>query len=420
MGRVKANYRLIITCISIFLITFAAGAFIGNHLQVGPFDRSITAKAERGKQINILFMGIDARKMETNSRSDTMILASIDSKAKKIAMVWIPRDTRVEVKRNHYDKINSVNYLQGPEAACKVVGDLLDIRVDHYVVTNFAGFAKIIDILDGVTLDVETDMFHKDPDPQLRINLSRGVQKLNGQDALGYVRYRGTPTADIGRTGRQQKFIKALAQEMLQGKTILKLPELLPELVKNVHTNIPVTDMMTMAKLAKDFDSLEIYTQTLPGYSYTDRQTGASYWEADPKIAAGIIDDLFAGKKYDVAQDPPNWVKKKPEIKLDPVVEEEPEITENGEEGTGELSGEQPGDPSNPEPTEGQPLPGDKLPGETGTEPVVEPGEKPETGTDNIHTPPGDSGEIPSPQQSEQPAPLPQPASIDNTSIHGY
>jgi LCP family protein required for cell wall assembly len=417
VGRVKANYRLILTCVTIFLATFTAGAFIGNHLQVGPFDRSITAKAERGKQINILFMGIDARKMETNSRSDTMILASIDTKANKIAMVWIPRDTRVEVKRNYYDKINSVNYLQGPEAACKVVGDLLDIRVDHYVVTNFAGFAKIIDILGGVTLDVETDMFHKDPDPQLRINLSQGIQKLNGQNALGYVRYRGTPTADIGRTGRQQKFIKALADEMLQGKTILKLPELLPELAKNIHTNIPLSDMMAMAKLAKDFDSLEIYTQTLPGYSYTDRQTGASYWEADHKIAAGIIDDLFAGKKYDVAQDPPNWVKKKPEIKLDPVVQEE-EITENEEDGAGELTEEQPGDPNNPEPIEGQPLPDDKLPGETGTEPVVEPEEQPGTGAEN-NAPPGDSAQIPS-LPPEQPTPLPQPAPVDNTGIQGY
>ncbi len=418
MGRVKANYRLILICVAIFLVTFAAGAFIGNHLQVGPFDRSITAKAERGKQINILFMGIDARKMETNSRSDTMILASIDTKANKIAMVWIPRDTRVEVKKNHYDKINSVNYLQGPEAACRVVGDLLDIRVDHYVVTNFAGFAKIIDILGGVTMDVERDMSHKDPDPQLRINLSQGVQKLNGQDALGYVRYRGGPTADIGRTGRQQKFIKALAQEMLQGKTIFKLPELLPELTKNIHTNIPLSDMMVMAKLAKDFDSMEIYTQTMPGYSYTDRQTGASYWEADPGIAASIINDLFAGKKHDVAQDPPDWVKKKPEIKLEPVVEEDPEVTEKEEEDTGELSGEQPGDPNNPEPIKEQPSPDDKLPGENGNEPVVQPGEHPGTGAEN-NTPPNDSIKNPL-QQPEQPVPLPESAPEDNTGIHGY
>jgi LCP family protein required for cell wall assembly len=411
VGRAKANYRLILTCITIFLATFATGAFIGNHLQVGPFDRSITAKAERGKQINILFMGIDARKMETNSRSDTIILASIDTKTKKIAMVWIPRDTRVEVKRNHYDKINSVNYLQGPEAACRVAGDLLDIRVDHYVATNFDGFARIVDILGGVTLDVPPNMTHRDPDPKLRINLPPGVQRLNGQEALGYVRYRGGPTADIGRTGRQQKFVKALAEEMFQGKTILKLPELLPELAKNVHTNIPVTDMITMAKLAKNFESMEIYTQTLPGYW----DAGASYWQADPKIAAGIIDDLFAGKKYDVAQDPPNWVKKKPEIELEPVVEEDPEVTENeGEdkEGTGDLSGEQPGDLNSDE-TDGEPLPIDKVPEET------DKGQPPGTETGNNDIPSGDSGET-LPEQQQQPTPLPEPIPGDNTGMYGY
>ncbi|HHV16030.1 MAG TPA: LCP family protein [Gelria sp.] len=404
MGWVKANFRLIAACTSIFLATFIVGAFIGNHLQVGPFDRSITAKAERGKRINVLLMGIDARGNETNSRSDTMILASIDSKAKKIAMVWIPRDTRVEVKKNHYNKINSVNYLQGPEAACRVAGDLLGIRVDHYVVTNFTGFAKIIDILGGVTLDVESNMFHEDVDSQLCINLSPGVQKFNGQDALGYVRYRGGPTADIGRTGRQQKFVKALADEMFKGRTILKLPELLPELAKNIDTNITLTDMMTMAKLGTDLDSLEIYTQTLPGYAYTDRQTGGSYWQADPKIAAGIIDDLFAGKKYDVAQDPPNWVKKQPQIKLDPVVEEDPEITDDEDEDKEDI-----GDLDNPEQTEGQPLPGDTTSGDD----IVQP----ETGADNIL--PDDSKETPTPEPEQQLTPVPELPG-DHTGMDGY
>ncbi|MGS0763730.1 LCP family glycopolymer transferase [Syntrophomonas curvata] len=418
MGRVKANYGLIILCLSVFLITFGAGAFIGNHMQVGPFDRSITAKAERGKRINILFMGIDARKTETNSRSDTMILASVDTKANKIAMVWIPRDTKVEVKRNRYDKINSVNYLQGPEAACKVAGDLLDIRVDHYVVTNFDGFARIVDILGGVTLEVPPDMKHNDPDPKLRINLSPGVRRLNGQEALGYVRFRGTPTADIGRTGRQQKFIKALAEEMLQGKTILKLPELLPELSKNVHTNIPVKDMPAMVKVARNFSSQEIYTQTLPGYSYTDRQTGASYWQADPEIAKGIIDDLFAGKKYDVAQDPPKWIKKQPQIQVQPVAEET-EDTLNEENAAGEGK-EQPEDKGNPGEVEvPSELPGDKLPGEPGREPGIQPGVQPGTDPGN-NTPPDSSGETTLPKPEEQPTPVPEPAPEDNTGVYGY
>jgi len=401
----KANSRLIILCLGVFLVTFAVGAFIGNHLQVGPFDKSIAAKTERGKRINILLMGIDARKMESNSRSDTMIVASIDPKANKIAMVWIPRDTRVEVKRNHYDKINSVNYLQGPEAACRVVSDLLDTPVDHYVVTNFAGFAKIIDILGGVTLDVEGDMFHDDPDPNLRINLRKGVQRLNGQDALRYVRYRGGPTADIGRTVRQQKFIKALAQELLQGKTILKLPELLPEIAKNVHTNIPVTDMLSIAKLAKNFASQEIITQTLPGYSYTDRATGASYWQADAEIAKGIIDDLFAGKKYDVAQDPPDWVRQKPNIELQPVVGEveEAEVIEEteGEEIEGE-EGQENSDPAN---VEGPDLPED-----------IEPGSQPSDDPENPA-----SGPEQQPVDPTNPViPPPEPEPGDNTGMEGY
>jgi LCP family protein required for cell wall assembly len=406
--RVKANYGLIILCLSVFLVTFGVGAFIGNHMQVGPFDRSITAKAERGKQINILFMGIDARKNETNSRSDTMILASVDTKANKIAMVWIPRDTRVEVKRNHYDKINSVNYLQGPEAACKVVGDLLDIRVDHYVITNFDGFARIVDILGGVTLEVPPNMSHNDPDPKLRINLAPGVKRLNGQEALGYVRFRGTPTADIGRTGRQQKFIKALAEEMLQSKTILKLPEL----AKNVHTNIPVKDMPAMVKVAKNFSSQEIYTQTLPGYSYTDRQTGASYWQADPEIAEGIIDDLFAGKKYDVAQDPPQSVKQQPQIQVQPVAEEpDDDIDDTDKNGQ-----EQPGDQDDSGTIEAPPgSTDDKLPGEPGQEPGVQPGTDP-----GNNAPPDSSGENPLPEPEEQRTPVPEPDPEDNTGMYGY
>lgn len=419
MGRVRANHRLIVLCISVFLLTFAGGAFIGNHLQVGPFDKSISTKAEKGKRINVLFMGIDARKTETNSRSDTMILASIDTKNNKVAMVWIPRDTRVEVSRNRYDKINSVNYLQGPEAACKVVGKLLGTRVDHYVVINFDGFARIVDILGGVTLEVPPNMFHNDPDPKLRINLSPGVQRLNGHDALGYVRFRGGPTADIGRTGRQQKFIKALAEEMLQSKNILKLPELLPELAKNVDTNVPLKDMLAMGKLAKNFGSQEIYTQTLPGYSFTDRKTGASFWQADEEIAQGLIDDLFAGKKYDVAQDPPNWVKKQPQIEIQPVVEEpEDSVQEENEDKPGEQTED--GNTSVGTEPQSEVTDNNLPPGGTDNNPVEQPGKPSEElpGTGNEDSSSSSGNTVPDPEQQLLPPVESDPD--DNTGMAGY
>ncbi|NLO21606.1 MAG: LCP family protein [Syntrophomonadaceae bacterium] len=296
---------MVFLVLMVYLVTFAMGTMLGKGFQNGFMVSSVEGLVASGR-LNILFMGIDARSNEENSRSDTIIVASIDKKTKKAVMVWIPRDTRVEVSPGHYDKINSVNYVQGPEAACQVVGELLDIKIKHYVLTNFDGFAEIVDILGGVHIDVESNMYHPDPDPRLRINLSQGMQLLSGEDALRYVRYRGGPTADIGRTQRQGKFIKALADEMIKTSTIVKLPQLLPKLMENVHTNLPVKEMGTLANIARHFSTDSIITQTLPGYSYTDPSNGASYWQADEEKTAGMIEALFTGESFEVMKDPPS------------------------------------------------------------------------------------------------------------------
>ncbi|MDD3269517.1 MAG: LCP family protein [Syntrophomonadaceae bacterium] len=388
----------------VFLLTFGIGTLIGKQFT----HQSIQTAISGGKQINVLVMGIDSRSAEENSRSDTMILASIDGKNKKAALIWIPRDTRVEVKSGHYDKINSVNYVYGPERACEVVSDLLDTPVDHYVVTNFRGFAKIIDILGGLDFYVESNMYHWDPNPELQINLSKGQQHFTGKDALAYVRFRGVPTADIGRTGIQQKFVKALAEEMLQGKTILKLPQLIPEIVKNIHTNIPMDDMAYMVKMAADFDTQSLITQTLPGYSFTDPKNGASYWQADEKIADGIVEALFAGETFEVAQAKPSWVNK-PAVQAQPpaseaVVEQTPEdqtsdgvIPEELPDGTGlpleegskspDLSGDGYIEPQAG--TESTPVPGQPTPGaaeQTPTEPAQPQTPTPPASGENTNT----------------------------------
>ncbi|NLJ72660.1 MAG: LCP family protein [Syntrophomonadaceae bacterium] len=314
----KINYKLVLVGVLVFVITFSIGLLIGKVFNFGLGKETIEEKAAKGKVVSVLVMGIDARNSEENSRSDTMILVNIDRNTRKVAMVWIPRDTRVEVGLNRHDRINSVNYMKGPEAACDVVGKLLNTEVDYYVSLNFNGFAKIVDTLGGVTLDVESNMTHYDPDPKLNINLTKGTKKLSGKEALDYVRYRGGPTADIGRTARQQKFIKAITKETLKAKNIVKLPKIIPEVFEQVSTNIPNNDILFMVKLVAEFNENSVITQTLPGYPFTDPKSGASYWEADKKIAKTVIEDLFAGKTYDVAQDPPNWVKPAPSIYEEP------------------------------------------------------------------------------------------------------
>jgi LCP family protein required for cell wall assembly len=310
MKWLNSRKRIFTALIILFFATFAIGSLLGGPIKK-LFSESMLEKSAKGKTINILFMGIDDRENKSNSRSDTMILASIDSKTKKIVMVSVPRDTRIKNTFGQSEKINSVNYTKGPEAACNEVAKLLNVPVDYYVVTNFAGFGKIVDILGGVDLDVETNMVHTDV--SYSINLSKGYQHLNGDQALQYVRYRGGPTADIGRTQRQQKFIKALAKQMFKAKTILTLPELIPQISKNVKTNIPASDLLYLANLAKSIDTSTINAQTLPGYPYTDPSTGASYWEPDRVKAKIIIATLMQGKTFDVVGDQPAWMKQQPE-----------------------------------------------------------------------------------------------------------
>jgi len=302
--------RIYLVFIAVFLAAFAIGSLAGAPIKK-MFSDSILEMSAKGKTINILFMGIDDRENKNNSRSDTMIVVSIDPKNQKMVMVSVPRDTRIKDGLGRSEKINSINYTKGPEAACKVVSDLLGVPVNYYVITNFAGFGKIVDILGGVDLDVETNMVHWDV--SYSINLKKGYQHLNGDQALQYVRYRGGPTADIGRTQRQQKFIKALAKQMFQAKTVLTLPELIPEIAKNVETNIPSSDMFHLAKLAKSVDTSTINAQTLPGYPYTDPGSGASYWEPDREKAKVIIATLMEGQNFAVVGDPPSWINKAPE-----------------------------------------------------------------------------------------------------------
>jgi len=248
--------------------------------------------------ITVLLLGIDARPGEDNARSDTMILAAVDTKNKKVALLSIPRDTRTK-DDGVYKRINSYNMEGGPELAKEKVSELLDTPIDYYVLSNFGGFEKVVDILGGVTIDVEKRMKKTEEG----INLKPGLQKLDGHDALAYCRWRGDKLGDISRAERQQKFLMALANEMMQTKTITKLPKLLPELRKNVETDVSVRGMFDLAKLAQGFTTAGMTTQTLPGSFWNDPKTGASYWLADQRQIPGLVERLLSGQTQETIEE---------------------------------------------------------------------------------------------------------------------
>lgn len=277
--------------IALFLLCAWLGFWLGQSImdplvpkdKTGAFDAGVNTS----DVLNILLLGADQRENEP-ARSDTIIVASLDLKEKKVHLLSIPRDTRVDIPgKNIKTKINHAHAVGGAELATQTVEKFLGIPIHYYIETNFQGFESIIDILGGITLNVEERMYL----PLEDINLKAGLQKLKGHDALSYVRWRGDGTGDIGRIQRQQKFFKALADQSMQFSTIWKLPELLGELNKHVKTDLNVPKMITLANKFRDFKNLKLETDMVPGTP--EDINGGSYWIADPKALAKIVDQMY-------------------------------------------------------------------------------------------------------------------------------
>lgn len=281
---------------AVLLIALLAGGIYAAGKILYPVADGVPSAVTSGKRINVLLLGIDAREGETMARSDSIIMASIDPNSKQISLLSIPRDTRVEIPGYGMDKINSASAYGGPELTMKVVSNLIGVPLKNYVLTNFSGFEDIVDVLGGVTLNVEQDMYHEDETEggALEINLSEGVQRLDGEKALQYVRYRGYVQGDIDRTKHQQIFLMALAKEILQPSTIPKLPKLITEINKYVKTNMSTSEMVKTASTMKNIEEYNMVSQTLPGRNIEIGD--GSYWGVDPTEAKQMVVKLFNGE----------------------------------------------------------------------------------------------------------------------------
>src|SRR5680860_254908 len=245
-------------------------------------------------RVNVLLIGADQRPDQIKFNTDSLIFASVDSKTKQTSLLSIPRDTRVALSGHGYVKINEIAALTDLPTLQKNVEQLTGETLAGYVQTNFAGFKKIIDTLGGITVDVEKDMYYETGDLEDGyINLKKGVQRLDGSQALQYARFRHDALADISRTARQQVVLKAVAKEMFKLSTLPKLPFLIPQLLEAVNTNLSAKNIFALAKVAVGFDSANVISQTLPG-GFQDID-GVSYWKVDPVEVKKVVKNLALG-----------------------------------------------------------------------------------------------------------------------------
>jgi polyisoprenyl-teichoic acid--peptidoglycan teichoic acid transferase len=333
----------IITVVSIFLLLCLTGGALAYRLWFLKPRESITidangdvvvtqeeAKFNLDHRVNILLVGVDERKnsQDQTYRTDSLILASVDPQSQQIAMVSIPRDTRIEIPKRGLDKINAAAAYGGLNMTVAVVQQLTGVKIDGYVKTNFDGFKDIIDTLGGVTINVEKNMYFETGDKvDGVINLKKGEQLLDGSKALQYARFRHDTYGDITRTARQQIVLKAVAKKLMQPGTITKIPTLVSQFSAVVDTNLPPADLLTLAKVAVNYDSSKVISQTLPGYFFDDE--GISYWGVDPANVKKVVADLFNNGTA-LGNDPNTLITASVEASSNKPVEQAPEISIGG------------------------------------------------------------------------------------------
>ena len=252
------------------------------------FDKTLN------KRLNVLILGVDDGDNEYKDapkRTDVMLLASFDPVNNDVALLSLPRDTRVKIPGNQgfYKIIHAYAY-GGISLAKKTVANLLQIPIHYYVLLNWQGFKDVIDNIGGIDYYVENDMDYEDPYADLKIHIEHGYQHMDGEKAGQYIRFRNDELGDIGRVQRQQRFLKALASEIFSVGNVIKVPSLINSVEKYIETDM---DFLTMAKAANSFKVFggdKVKSQML----YGDFQTidGVSYWVTTPEKTEKTLNEL--------------------------------------------------------------------------------------------------------------------------------
>lgn len=184
----------------------------------------------------VLLLGIDRAPEGTAlSRTDTMILTSINPLMPTVKMLSIPRDLWISIPEVGENRINTIHFFaesvapgSGPRQTVRVVSDTFGVRVRYYARLRFDGVVQIVDAMGGVVVNL----------PEAMSGYPAGSQRLTGEQALAFARDRAG-TDDFFRMARGQLLIKAVAKQLFYPVTWVRLPQIIAAFASTVDTNVP-------------------------------------------------------------------------------------------------------------------------------------------------------------------------------------
>ena len=230
-------------------------------------------------RINILILGED--NVDSSRRSDTILLATLDIDNENIRVLSIPRDTRMLIPKHGSQKVNHAYAYGGSELSRETIQRFLGIPISYCVTVNYDNFPRLVDVVGGVDIFVGKEMKYKDVRGHLDINIPAGKQRMNGETALKYVRFRKDSLGDIGRVQRQQQFMKAMIQRMYEPENLARFSTILKEAQNTIITDMRPSMILQLGYFAKKLDKQtdKIFFMMLPGtVAMIDK---LSYWISD-------------------------------------------------------------------------------------------------------------------------------------------
>lgn len=233
--------------------------------------------------VSVLIMGVDASNVRENSKSsrtDTLMVATLNKDDKSVKLLSIPRDSYVYIPEVGYEtKINHAHAYGGTKATIDTVENLLDIPIDYYVKVNFEAFIDVVDAVDGISVDVPYEFTEQDSkDKAGAIHLLPGVQDLDGEQALALARTRKLDN-DVERGKRQQEIIKSVINKAVSVNSVLKYDDIIEAVGSNMTTNMTFSEMKSFISYGTKGKNLNFETLTLEGVDYQPSNT--YYWKVD-------------------------------------------------------------------------------------------------------------------------------------------
>ncbi|GLV64876.1 LytR family transcriptional regulator [Bacillus mycoides] len=264
--------------------------------------------------VSVLIMGVDESDVRGKEygeaiRTDALLLATFNKDSKTVKLLSIPRDTYtyipVEKKKDKITHAHAFGSAKngkdgGPQASIDAVEKLMNVPVDYFVKFNFKSFIKIVDDLGGIEVDVPVEFTEQDSNDNAEaIHLQKGVQKLNGEEALALARTRHIDS-DAMRGQRQQLVIEAILKKLTSVGSVTKVGNIIDDINGQFVTNLTFDDMLSFYKYGADssIEKLQIEGEDCymaKGDDTCSKSPGGGrtyYYNPDKKELANVTNEL--------------------------------------------------------------------------------------------------------------------------------